>query len=71
MFRWHIRHDIDLLREVLALRPKQLSDWALIADKLEQAWQSDDISLRSRSCKEHLDVLLRHHKDGNAASLKK
>lgn len=37
MSRWHINHDLDLLREVLALRPSNPSDWNLIADNLQRA----------------------------------
>ncbi|XP_068685221.1 cingulin-like [Montipora foliosa] len=71
MFRWHINHDLDLLREVLALRPSNPNDWNLIADNLQRAWANEEITLKGRSCKEHFDVLLRHHKDENSAALKK
>ena len=70
MFRWHINHDLDLLREVLALRPSNPSDWNLIADNLQRAWANDEITVKGHSCKEHFDVL-RHHKDENSAALKK
>ncbi|CAH3043942.1 unnamed protein product [Porites lobata] len=71
MFRWNINHDLDLLREVLALRPSNPNDWNLIADNLQRAWAKDEITVKGRSCKEHFDVLLRHHKDENSAALKK
>lgn len=71
MFRWHINHDLDLLREVLALRPSNPNDWNLIADNLQRAWANEEIIVKGRSCKEHFDVLLRHHKDENSAALKK
>ena len=71
MFRWHINHDLDLRREVMALRPSNPNDWNLIADNLQRAWAKDEITVKGRSCKEHFDVLLRHHKDENSAALKK
>ena len=71
MFRWNINHDLDLLREVLALRPSNPNDWNLIADNLQRAWAKDEITVKGRSCKEHFDVLLHHHKDENSAALKK
>ena len=71
MFRWHINHDLDLLREVMALRPSNSNDWNLIADNLQRAWTKDEITVKGRSCKEHFDVLLRNHKDEDSAALKK
>lgn len=71
MFRWHINHDIDLLKEVLAVRPANPTDWNIVADNLQQVWLNEQVSIKGRSCKEHFDVLLRHHKDGNAAAIKK
>ncbi|XP_074631517.1 uncharacterized protein LOC141890047 [Acropora palmata] len=71
MFRWHANHDLDLLREVLGLRPSNPSDWNLIADNLQRASANQEITVKGRSCKEHFDVLLRHHKDENSAALKK
>ena len=72
MFRWHARHDIDLLREVVAVRPNSSNQWNTIAANLQGAWGDALKSpLKGRSCKEHLDVLLAHHKAGNAAALKK
>ena len=71
MFRWHINHDIDLLKEVIALRPNNPNDWNLIADNPQQAWSSEEITIKGRSCQEHFDVRLRHHKDENSAASKK
>lgn len=68
MFRWHINHDLDLLREVLALRLGNLNDWNLIADNFQQAWANEEITIKGCSCKEHFDVL-QHHKDKNSAPL--
>ena len=56
---------------MLALRPTNPNDWNLIADNLQTAWAKDEITVKGRSCKEHFDVLLRHHKDENSAALKK
>ncbi|KAK3745277.1 hypothetical protein QZH41_003742 [Actinostola sp. cb2023] len=44
----------------------------MIAANLQQAW-GDALStpIKGRSCKEHFDVLLAHHKAGNASALKK
>ena len=37
MFRWHMKHDIDLAREVVAVRPRPgLTDWNMIAANLKQ-----------------------------------
>ena len=73
MFRWHINHDIDLEREVVGVRPGPgLTDWNLMADNLEAAWTEDhQRHLKWRSCKEHFEVMLAHHKEGNEAALKK
>ena len=71
MFRWHVNHDLDLLREVVGGRPKNHTDWASIADKLNSAWGNEENPVRGRSCKEHFDVLLKHHKENNVAALKK
>ena len=39
MFRWHLKHDIDLAREVVAVRPGPgLTDWNLIAANLQAAY---------------------------------
>lgn len=73
MFRWHLNHDIDLAREVVAVRPGPgLTDWNLIAANLQAAWPEDpQRHLKGRSCKEHFEVMLTHHKEGNEAALKK
>lgn len=73
MFRWHLKHDIDLAREVVAVRPGPgLTDWNLIAANLQAAWPEDpQRHLKGRSCKEHFEVMLTHHKEGNEAALKK
>ena len=70
MFRWHMNHDVALVQEVLAIRPVNPADWNVIDENLPIAW-GIETPLKSRSCKEHLDLLLRHHKDGNTAALKK
>ena len=49
MFRWRVNHDLDLLREVVAGRPKNHTDWALIADKLNGAWGNEENPVRGRS----------------------
>lgn len=42
MLRWHLDHDIDLAREVVAVRPGPgLTDWNLIAANRETAWPED------------------------------
>ncbi|XP_067030085.1 uncharacterized protein [Acropora muricata] len=66
-----LNHDLDLLREVVGGRPKNHTDWASIADKLNSAWGNEENPVRGRSCKEHFDVLLKHHKENNVAALKK
>ena len=75
MFRCHARHDLDLLREVaVAVRPKSSNDWSTIAANLQHAWGNEETQrspIKGRSCKEHFDVLLAHHKAGNASALKK
>ena len=72
MFRWHVCHDIDLLREVVAVRPKSPNEWNLVAANLQHAWCDVLTSpIKGRSCKEHFEVLLVHHKAGNASALKK
>ena len=74
MFRWHARHDLDLLREVVAVRPKSSNDWNTIAANLQHAWGDEETQkspIKGRSCKEHFDVLLANHKAGNASALKK
>ena len=70
MFRWHIVHDLDLLVEVLGVRPSSPTDWNMVAENLSNAWKLE-VPITGRSSKEHFDLLLRHHKDGNAAALKK
>ena len=65
-----MNHDVALVQEVLAIRPVSPADWNVIAENLSIAWGMET-PLKSRSCKEHLDLLLRHHKDGNTAALKK
>ena len=72
MFRWHSCHDVDLLREVVAARPISTNDWNFLAANLQHAW-GDTVQnpIKGRSCKEHFEVLLAHHKVGNAAALKK
>lgn len=71
MFKWHARHDIDLLREVVAVLPNSPNQWNTIAASLQRACcDALKSPLKERSCKEHLDVLLAHHKAGNAAALK-
>ena len=71
MFRWHVNHDLDLLREVVGGRPKNHTDWASIVDKLNSAWGNEENPVRGHSCKEHFDVLLKHHEENNVAALKK
>ena len=74
MFRCHARHDLDLLREVVAVRPKSSNDWNTIAANLQHAWGDEETQrspIKGRSCKEHFDVLLAHHKARNASALKK
>ena len=46
MFRWHVNHDLDLLREVVVGRPKNHTDWASIADKLNSAWGNEENPVR-------------------------
>ncbi|CAB4028040.1 Hypothetical predicted protein [Paramuricea clavata] len=74
MLRWHAHHDVDLLREVVAVRPKSANDWNTIAANLHNAWGEEETQrspIKGRSCKEHFGVLLAHHKAGNASALKK
>lgn len=72
MFRWHAQHDLDLLKEVVAHRPKRCEDWNKIAANLQHAWgEVVKHPIKGRSCKELLEVILAHHKAGNAAALKK
>lgn len=72
MFRWHVKHDLDLAREVVATRPKSGLEWNEVAARLEAAWPDHQgKGLKGRSCKEHFDVMLAHHKQGNAAALRK
>ena len=60
------------MKEVAVFRPENPADWNMIAANLQQAW-GDALStpIKGRSCKEHFDVLLAHHKAGNASALKK
>ena len=75
MLRWHARHDLDLLREVVAVLPKSLNDWNTIAANLQHTWE-EEVTVSQRSpikgccCKEHFDVLLAHHRAGNASASK-
>ena len=46
MFRWHARHDLDLLREVVAVRPKSSNDWNTIAANLQHAWGDEETQKR-------------------------
>jgi hypothetical protein len=74
MFRWHARHDVDLLREVVAVQPKSANDWNTIAANLQNVWGEEltqRTPIKGRSCKEHFDVLFAHHRAGNASALKK
>ena len=73
LFRWHMNHDIGLAWEVVAIRPGPgLTEWNLIAANLEAAWPKDhQRHLKGRCCKEHFEVRLGHHKEGNKAALKK
>lgn len=73
MFRWHVNHDLDLAKEVVSVKPKTNEDWKTIASNLENAWPNvpNRPNLKGRSCKEHFDVMLGHHKLEDAAALKK
>ena len=60
MLRWHAWHDLDLLREVVAVRPTNT-----IAANLqheEKVTHSQRSPVKGRSFKEHFDVLLAHHR---------
>ena len=58
--------------KLLLYVPNNSVDWNLIAEHLQNAWEdSVKMPIKGRSCKEHLDVLLAHHKAGNTAALNK
>ena len=73
MHKWHMKHDIDLARDVVAVSPGPgLTDGNLIAANLQAAWPEDpQRHLKRRSCKEHFEAMLAHRKEGNKAALKK
>ncbi|XP_020901225.1 uncharacterized protein LOC110239808 [Exaiptasia diaphana] len=73
MFRWHLNHDIDLAKEVVSLRPASSKNWDNVAENLEAAWPKDPSrnKVKGRSCKEHFEVMMAHHKEENQQALRK
>ena len=72
-FRYDIKHDLALATEAASRRPTKPSDWEAIADNLSYQFSTEEkpVQLTARSCREHLEFLLKKYSDDDKKALKK
>ncbi|XP_028394488.1 uncharacterized protein LOC114518681 [Dendronephthya gigantea] len=73
-FRWpKVEHDLALCKEVVAERPVRPEDWEIIASSLSVIFSTTEsqVHLKGRSCREHLDLLVKKFKADEKNALKR
>ena len=72
-FRWSLSQDIALCEEVRKTRPEKSLQWQKIADRINDAFSTEEnmVDVRGRGCKERLTLLVRKYKDEDRKSLKR
>lgn len=72
--RWpEVFHDLALAKEVIPWMPEKPADWDKIADRLSEAFSTDQkvVELKGRGCRERMDRLLEKFEKEDAKSFKR
>ena len=72
-FRWHLKHELALLKELTANKPATAKDWATTWKSVSNGInQAVSVATSPRSCRDHFNNALvsKFHKD-NRESLKR